>query len=89
MLLERFSQLVKPQGRLIYGTCSVLSEENEKVIEAFLARNPDFSVKPASDELGQELGEKVTRNGFLRLFPHVHGTDGFFGAILVRGAANA
>lgn len=83
-LLARFATLVKPGGRLIYGTCSVLREENEGVIEDFLGKHPEFSVMPASEELGEELGAKVTRNGFLRLFPHKHGTDGFFGAILVR-----
>ncbi|MFL5321952.1 MAG: RsmB/NOP family class I SAM-dependent RNA methyltransferase [Myxococcaceae bacterium] len=84
MLLSRFSALVKPGGRLIYGTCSVLREENEDVVEHFLKAHPDFTVRHAEEELGKELGDKVTRNGFLRLFPHLHGTDGFFGAILVR-----
>ncbi|MGQ0504288.1 MAG: RsmB/NOP family class I SAM-dependent RNA methyltransferase [Myxococcaceae bacterium] len=83
-LLERFSTLVKPGGRIIYGTCSVLREENEDVVEKFLAKHPEFSVRPVSEELGPELGKKVSRDGFLRLSPHLHGTDGFFGAILVR-----
>jgi 16S rRNA (cytosine967-C5)-methyltransferase len=83
-LLERFSTLVKPGGRLIYGTCSVLREENEAVIEDFLSRHPDFSVRPVSEELGPELGAKVSKGPFMRLAPHTHGTDGFFGAILVR-----
>lgn len=83
-LLERFSTMVKPGGRLIYGTCSVLREENEAVIEDFLSRHPEFSVRPVAQELGPELGEKVSRGAFLRLAPHTHNTDGFFGAILVR-----
>ncbi|HSP77325.1 MAG TPA: SAM-dependent methyltransferase, partial [Myxococcaceae bacterium] len=83
-LLERFSRMVKPGGRLIYGTCSVLREENEAVVEDFLARHPDFSVRPVTEELGPELGAKVSQGPFLRLAPHLHGTDGFFGAILVR-----
>jgi 16S rRNA (cytosine967-C5)-methyltransferase len=83
-LLERFSTLVKPGGRLIYGTCSILREENEAVVEDFLSRHPDFTVRPVSEELGPELGEKVSQGPFLRLAPHLHGTDGFFGAILVR-----
>jgi 16S rRNA (cytosine967-C5)-methyltransferase len=83
-LLERFSTLVKPGGRLIYGTCSILREENEAVVEDFLARHPNFSVRPVAEELGPELGAKVSRGPFLRLAPHTHGTDGFFGAILVR-----
>jgi 16S rRNA (cytosine967-C5)-methyltransferase len=83
-LLERFCQMVKPGGRLIYGTCSVLREENEQVVEDFLARHPDYSVRPVAEELGPELGAKVGPGPFLRLAPHLHGTDGFFGAILVR-----
>jgi len=84
-LLARFAPLVKPGGRLIYGTCSVLREENEAVVEDFLAKHPDFSVRPVTEELGPELGAKVSQGGpFLRLAPHLHNTDGFFGAILVR-----
>jgi 16S rRNA (cytosine967-C5)-methyltransferase len=83
-LLARFAPMVKPGGRLIYGTCSVLREENEAVVEDFLAKHPDFSVRPVTEELGPELGAKVCQGPFLRLAPHLHGTDGFFGAILVR-----
>lgn len=81
-LLEQFSAMVKPGGRLIYGTCSVLREENEDVVAAFLSAHPDFEVMPAETVLGPELGPKVTRDGFLRTYPHRHGTDGFFGAVL-------
>jgi 16S rRNA (cytosine967-C5)-methyltransferase len=83
-LLARFAALVKPGGRLIYGTCSVLREENEAVVEDFLAKHPDFSVRPVAEELGPEVGAKLGAGPFLRLAPHLHGTDGFFGAILVR-----
>ncbi|MFL5355215.1 RsmB/NOP family class I SAM-dependent RNA methyltransferase [Archangium sp.] len=83
-LLERFSRMVKPGGRLIYGTCSVLREENEAVVEDFLAKHPDYSVRPVTEELGPELGAKVSVGPYLRLAPHLHNTDGFFGAILVR-----
>jgi 16S rRNA (cytosine967-C5)-methyltransferase len=83
-LLSRFSVLVKPGGRIIYGTCSVLSEENEQVVETFLREHRDFELVPPADKLGPELGAKVSRGGYLRLSPHQHGTDGFFGAILLR-----
>jgi 16S rRNA (cytosine967-C5)-methyltransferase len=83
-LLSQFSKLVKGSGRLVYGTCSLLREENEAVVESFLKEHPEFQVRPVSELLGAELGAKVTREGFLRLFPHQHGTDGFFGAVLVR-----
>ncbi|MFO0600133.1 MAG: methyltransferase domain-containing protein [Myxococcaceae bacterium] len=85
-LIARFAKLVKPNGRLIYGTCSVLEEENEAVVRGFLEAHPQFQLADASKWLGPELGAKTTRNGMLRLFPHVHDTDGFFGAVLVRSA---
>jgi 16S rRNA (cytosine967-C5)-methyltransferase len=83
-LLEQFAHLVKPGGRLIYGTCSVLREENEAVVESFLAAHPDFSLRDVRQDLGGALADKVTRGGYLRLAPHRHGTDGFFGAVLTR-----
>jgi 16S rRNA (cytosine967-C5)-methyltransferase len=84
VLIARFAKLVKPGGRLIYGTCSLLREENEGVIEHFLAAHPEFSVTPATPWLGEALATQTTRGGMLRLYPHRHNTDGFFGAVLVR-----
>ena len=83
-LLQRFAPLVRPGGRLVYGTCSLLEEENEAVIAGFLERHPDFHTVPPADRLGPELGAKVSDGDFLRLSPGRHGTDGFFGAILQR-----
>ncbi|MDP1828657.1 MAG: RsmB/NOP family class I SAM-dependent RNA methyltransferase [Archangium sp.] len=85
-LIDRFSKLVKPGGRLIYGTCSLLREENEGVIEHFLASHPDFQLTPATPWLGEALAAQTTRDGMLRLYPHRHDTDGFFGAVLVKKA---
>lgn len=84
VLIARFAKLVKPGGRLVYGTCSLLREENEEVVEHFLAAHPDFSLTPVTPWLGEELATKTTRGGMLRLYPHRHDTDGFFGAVLVR-----
>ncbi len=83
-LLARFATMVKPGGRIIYGTCSILREEDEAVVEDFLAQHPDFSVRPVAEELGPELAAKLGEGPYLKLAPHLHGTDGFFGAILVR-----
>jgi 16S rRNA (cytosine967-C5)-methyltransferase len=84
LLLEQFAPLVRPGGRLVYGTCSVLEEENEAVVAGFLERHPGFRTLPPADRLGPELGAKVSTGDFLRLSPARHGTDGFFGAILLR-----
>lgn len=85
-LLDRFSHLVKPGGWLIYGTCSLLREENEAVVEEFLHRHPEYRLKPVEELFDPQLGQRISRGGFLRLYPHLHGTDGFFGAVLVRSA---
>jgi len=84
-LLELFSALVKPGGRLVYGTCSILRQENEEVVQGFLGAHPEFSLVPAEARLPPP-GDlpPLTRDGFLRLATHLHGTDGFFGAILGR-----
>jgi 16S rRNA (cytosine967-C5)-methyltransferase len=83
-LLDAFAAMVKPGGRMIYGTCSILREENEDVIEAFLKRTPGFRIKPAIELLGPQLASVCSGAGFLRLYPHKHNTDGFFGAVLVK-----
>lgn len=72
---------VKRGGALLYSTCSVMPEENDGVVEAFLAGNPDFAVvrKPATVTV-----DVLDPQGFLRTFPHRHGTDGFYGALFVR-----
>ena len=85
-ILEAAAALVKPGGRLVYGTCSLLSEENEDIVAAFLAKEPDFRLVPANEVLERQ-GLKIPGTGdFLRLLPHVHDTDGFFAAVLQRSA---
>jgi 16S rRNA (cytosine967-C5)-methyltransferase len=86
-LLTRFAPWVRPGGRLIYGTCSILRQENEAVIEEFLAKNEQFQLEKLDAWLGQEVTERCAPSGYLRLYPHQHQTDGFFGAVLSRKAA--
>jgi 16S rRNA (cytosine967-C5)-methyltransferase len=81
-ILERVARTVKPGGRLVYATCSLLPEENERQVEAFLARHPEFEAVPP-DVPGLELGA----GPYLRLTPLRHNTDGFFAAVLERKAA--
>ena len=82
-ILARAALLVRPGGRLIYVTCSVLAEENERQIEQFLAENDKFSVLPAADVAAQVLGlDEAPFGEFANLTPAGHETDGFFIAIL-------
>jgi 16S rRNA (cytosine967-C5)-methyltransferase len=92
-VLKAASSLVKPGGRLIYATCSVLQEENEHPVKAFLLTHPDFEVVPIAQVWSETLkavdfpiktDEAQDPPQFLRLTPHSHGTDGFFVAVLQR-----
>jgi 16S rRNA (cytosine967-C5)-methyltransferase len=86
-ILQSASRLVKSGGRLVYATCSVLPEENEHIAEAFAAANPDFTLLPAQTvlaDLGIPNSESLCRAGYLRLWPHLHQTDGFFAAVWQR-----
>lgn len=85
-ILTRFAGLVRPGGRLIYATCSVLAEENEQVVKAFLATHPEFAITPAKEVLGRERGERMGDGTYLKVYPHRQSTDGFFGAAMRRGA---
>jgi len=79
-ILDRAATLVKPGGRLIYATCSVLRPENDDAVSAFLQRHPHFRLHPADEVMRAD----VCDGAFLRVAPDTHGTDGFFGAVLVR-----
>jgi 16S rRNA (cytosine967-C5)-methyltransferase len=81
-ILDSAATLLKPGGRLVYGTCSLLAEENEDIVTAFLASHPEFKLVPAGAIL-EKQGVKLQGVGeYLRLYPHVHHTDGFFAAVL-------
>jgi len=83
-ILAAAAALVKPGGRLVYGTCSLLAEENEAIVEEFLAAHPGFKRVPAGAILERQ-GVKVPGVGdYLHLYPHVHDTDGFFAAVMER-----
>ena len=71
-ILENCSEYVKEGGTLVYSTCTVLPEENEKNIERFLASHPNFELCPF------EFGKIDCDGGLLSLYGDIHGTDGFF-----------
>ena len=82
-ILTAAAALVKPGGRLVYATCSFLRAENQDVIAAFLAAHAGFKLVPARDVLAQ-AGIPLDTGDYLQLYPHVHGCDGFFAAVLER-----
>ncbi|MGQ9370803.1 RsmB/NOP family class I SAM-dependent RNA methyltransferase [Azospirillum sp. ST 5-10] len=84
-ILDSAARLVKPGGRLVYATCSLLPEENEAQVAAFLAAHPDFVVKPVAEVWEEEQAGRPPGDGpYLRLTPARHDTDGFFAAVMVR-----
>lgn len=84
-VLASASRLVASGGRLIYATCSLLPEENEEQVQAFLAANPDFAPLPVATVWADTVGGPCPADGtWLRLTPAGNGTDGFFVAILER-----
>jgi 16S rRNA (cytosine967-C5)-methyltransferase len=86
-ILSSAARLLKPGGRLVYATCSLLREENEAIAEVFLAAHPAFEPEPVVDILHglrvEQASDLCTGIGgqFLRLWPHRHRTDGFFAAV--------
>jgi 16S rRNA (cytosine967-C5)-methyltransferase len=80
-ILQNTSIAVKKGGRLIYTTCSLLPEENEKVIDNFLKTNSRFFLN--SKPLVQH-SQLFDAQGYFRTYPHINHMDGFFGAVLER-----
>lgn len=84
-ILDRAAKLLRKGGRLVYVTCSVLKEENEDQVAAFLKRHPGFKLMPVTEVWEATVGGACPVPGpYLNLTPARHGTDGFFAAILVR-----
>jgi 16S rRNA (cytosine967-C5)-methyltransferase len=84
-ILRAASRLVKPGGRLLYATCSILRAENEAIAEGFASAHPEF-VALSCDELLAAQRISLQTGAELRLRPHRHGTDGFFAAAFERRA---
>jgi 16S rRNA (cytosine967-C5)-methyltransferase len=82
-LLRSAAAVVKPGGTLVYSTCTVLPEENEWIIEAFLKNTPGFELT-APAELPSEVRSVIGSDGAMRCLPHRHDADGFYAARLER-----
>ena len=91
-ILQSAARLLKPGGRLVYATCSFLPQENEAIAQAFSDANSEFTpleVGQVLSHLKVEAADSLCSSGaedgagqrYLRLWPHRHGTDGFFAAV--------
>jgi 16S rRNA (cytosine967-C5)-methyltransferase len=84
-ILRNAWEAVRPGGLLLYCTCSPLREEGEDVVRGFLSSAPDAALAdPPAGWPGP--ADAWTAEGFLRLYPHIHGTDSFFGALIKKTA---
>jgi 16S rRNA (cytosine967-C5)-methyltransferase len=89
-ILQSAARLLKSGGRLVYATCSLLVQENEAIAQTFTQANPEFEVLGAGAELERLKVPNAAslcsgdQAEFLRLWPHRHGTDGFFAAAWVK-----
>jgi 16S rRNA (cytosine967-C5)-methyltransferase len=84
-ILASAARLVKPGGRLVYATCSLLAEENEGIVEQFLAGHPYYQGLDCAEVLRTQRIDLDTGR-YLALRPDVYGTDAFFAAVMTRVA---
>jgi 16S rRNA (cytosine967-C5)-methyltransferase len=82
-IMDGAAQLLKPGGRLVYATCSLLREENEDLVEDFLSAHADFRLLDCQQVLDAQRID-LEAGPIFHTYPHRHGTDGFFAAILER-----
>jgi 16S rRNA (cytosine967-C5)-methyltransferase len=84
-ILDAAARLVRPGGTLVYATCSLLPDENDAIADAFLASHSDFE----EGDIGAVLASQsivLDAGRRLELWPHLHGTDGFYAALFTRRA---
>ena len=83
-LLKAAAARLKPGGRLLYTTCSLLTEENEAVVDGYLAGHGEIKLLDMRKTFPDMPSEIFTARGELRLWPHKHRCDGFYAALLER-----
>jgi 16S rRNA (cytosine967-C5)-methyltransferase len=77
-ILDTSSKYVKPGGVLVYSTCTIEREENEEVVENFTKANREFDLEDISNYLAEGFCKETAKKGYIQLYPHIDGTDGFF-----------
>ena len=86
LILEHAASLLKPGGRLVYATCSILPEENEEIVDSFIKDHLQFKQIHCGGILAQQ-SIALDTGTFLRILPHTHHTDGFFAAVMEKSNA--
>ncbi|MBE9530734.1 MAG: 16S rRNA (cytosine(967)-C(5))-methyltransferase RsmB [Proteobacteria bacterium] len=84
LFLDNLAHFVKPSGVLVYAVCSMEPEENESVIKGFLNKHGKFAIEKKSTGLSFDACSLVTRDGYLKTFPHLNNMDGFFSICMKR-----
>jgi 16S rRNA (cytosine967-C5)-methyltransferase len=82
-LLENAAKLLEPGGVLVYSTCTIEPEENEQVVQSFLAKHPEFKIDDPAKFVNKSV---VTPEGYVNTFPHRHQLDGSFAVRLVKSS---
>jgi 16S rRNA (cytosine967-C5)-methyltransferase len=83
-ILESAASVLRPGGSLVYSTCTVTPEENEAIIRGFMATRASWRIADRASAPAA-LQELIGEDGMLRLWPHIHDTDGFFAVRMIRG----
>jgi 16S rRNA (cytosine967-C5)-methyltransferase len=81
-ILELYSQCVKENGILVYATCTTMPEENELIVEGFLATHPEFVLESPGSRLARYNISELAGEKYFQLLPHRNNTDGFFAAVM-------
>ncbi len=83
-ILENAKRYLKSGGYLIYSTCTIEKDENINQIKDFLDKNHDFKLVSIEDFLPNMKDKSTLKEGYIQLYPHIHGTDGFFIAKMIK-----
>ena len=83
-ILNKAAPLLQKGGKMLYVTCTISREENEDVVSDFLEHNKGMALENLNDHAPKWGLDLIDDEGFLRTFPHIHGMDGFFGALFIK-----
>jgi 16S rRNA (cytosine967-C5)-methyltransferase len=83
-ILKNAAKYIKKGGILVYSTCTITQEENEDIIKMFLNENSNFKLENICDYIPESIKADTCSSGYIKLFPNVHKSDGFFIAKLIR-----